>query len=586
MDLIEKKHYDSFVHSSQFQCVFNNETKKCIFFNNSMLKHMNKLENFEIYVVVIAESVSDKYVTMLGVPCRLRNLTLLDNNKIIMEIFPSHTKRWKQTDINIFDLTSDGVWEWYPSVKFEYMSIRFWDIFGYDQISMDENPMSWMGLVKEENDKKQTIELMGKHIESRGKIPYKTHVIYKHKKGHDVIVLCRGSVVEWLPDGAPWKIVGAHTDVTNLVEKDKIQAQEVFTRMAHEIRSPICTIINECELLNMPSRTNVIIDTCKQLCLITDNILDLKDSISASLRLIKEKVDLYDLISRCVKRHRLESEKKYIFISLIVSFEKTAIIVEVDIGKFNQILDNLINNSIKYTERGGKIRIDVEYDKTIEICSIKVIDTGRGIHREQYEEIFKNFVQGDETMKGVGIGLTLAKRLSKLMNGDVIVYSSEPGRGTTMLFTSKLKLYKIEKNKLKILNKTLRILLVDDILMNRKIMKRRLEGIRVEVGLDNYIIVEASNGKEAIEKFKEDNGNFQLVFMDCIMPILDGFKSTVAIQSECEYLGIEPVTVVGVTASVSPVVTEKCIESGMKLVIEKPYSEQDLLLSLRIAIGI
>jgi CheY-like chemotaxis protein len=585
--LFGEKKYECFINSSQFQCLFNTETQRCVYFNNSMLKHMNIIENFEIDVVVIANSVLDKYVTIFGIPCRLRHLTKLEDDNVIMEIFPSRTKMWRQTEIDIFDLTSDGIWEWYPSVGFEYMSIRFWDIFGYDQMSMPESPDSWMSLVKDLEEKKLAFKGMEEHIESKGNKPYKTTLIYRHKKGHDITVLCRGSVVEWLPDGGPWKIVGAHTDVTNLIENDKGQAQEVFTKMAHEIRSPICTIINECELLDIPSKTNVILDTCNQLCLITDNILNLKDAINASLSLKKQKVDLYDLISRCVKRHRLESKKKSISISLNVSFEKTAmVIVEVDIGKFNQILDNLINNSIKYTECNGKIKIDVEYDKTSSVCSIKVIDTGRGINREQYEDIFIDYVQVDETISGVGIGLTLAKRLSNIMDGDVIVYDSEPGRGTTMLFTSKLKLYELEKTKINILNKTLRILLVDDILVNRKIMKRFIDGLRVEVGVDNYMIVEASNGKEAIEKFKEANGNFQLVFMDCLMPILDGFKSTVAIQYECECLGIEPVIVVGVTAGISPSVTEKCIESGMKLVIEKPYSKKDLLLSLRIAMGV
>ena len=94
-------------------------------------------------------------------------------------------------------------------------------------------------------------------------------------------------------------------------------------------------------------------------------------------------------------------------------------------------------------------------------------------------------------------------------------------------------------------------------------------------------IVEANDGLEAVEKFIQYKGDFQIVLMDCLMPIMDGFDSTISIHNECEKIGIEPVPVIAVTASVSPTTHSKCMKTGMRYVVTKPYSEQDLIMSIK-----
>ncbi|CAN0585134.1 unnamed protein product [Ectocarpus sp. 12 AP-2014] len=94
-------------------------------------------------------------------------------------------------------------------------------------------------------------------------------------------------------------------------------------------------------------------------------------------------------------------------------------------------------------------------------------------------------------------------------------------------------------------------------------------------------ILEAADGQEAVEMFVQRKGDIQLILMDCLMPILNGFDATLAIHKECDRLGLEPVPVVAVTASVSPDVREKCFESGMKYVVTKPYSEDELFASIK-----
>lgn len=386
--------------------------------------------------------------------------------------------------------------------------------------------------------------------------------------------MCRGSIVDWLPDGTPWRILGTHTDVTTIVKKDAVEAQSVFiSRMSHEIRSPVCTILNECELLGVNARTKVILHTCSQLISITDNILNLGSLKEHSFELAPQQVDFYALLNKCSKRHKLEAKKKNISIRVSTGDVPDALLV--DVGRFNQILDNLMSNAIKYSE-GGTTTIDAEYDTDASRMEVRVSDEGRGIPGNMSTKVFEEFIQGDNTMSGAGIGLTLARKLARLMDGDVQIESSAVDSGTTILFSSVLK----EPENLEEEPDRLIILVVDDMPTNRSIMLRRLQNL-VHVGTHPTKVIEAENGQEALDIFVERQGNVQLVLMDCLMPILNGFDATVAIHKECDRPCTEPVPVVAVTASVSPGILEKCMSHGMKFMVTKPYTENELLASVR-----
>ena len=594
-ELVGELPYKFFSASSDYKCIYDYKNEKLIEVNPSMMNLMGIDEKCEFDVKIIYKNDTDKFITLNGIPCKLHIVGKITDSICIAEMTPANTKKWNKSTTNSFvkvmDITSDGIWEWYPIVNFEYMSDRFWSILGYGDHDMAESPDAWMGLI-DENDKKISIEMFQEHVGSHGVIPYRIQVKYTHKEGKTVDIFCRGIVTDWLPDGQPWKMMGTHTDITDVVKKDAVEAKAVFiSRMSHEIRSPVCTIINECELLDMEDKTKVILDTCKQLISITDDILTLGKLKNSVQPLNCSKIDLYDLFSKCAKRHRVQAKNNGL--SIRTDIGDLPDVVMVDIGKFNQILDNLINNSMKNTKK-GRIVLEAEYDEETCVCSVKIIDTGVGIPSEMKSKIFDEFVQGDQNMSGAGIGLSLVKRFSKMMGGDVVIESSEVGVGTTMLFTSKLyKPGKTEvknpetevKTEVKTPTKFLNILVVDDMTSNRIIMKRRLEKLK-EMGIDYSSVVEAIDGKDAVEKFIEHRGKFQLVLMDCLMPIMDGFASTVAIHKECSRLGIEAVPVVAVTASLSSEIHSKCFSSGMKYIVTKPYTENDLLISVKSCIPI
>lgn len=577
---------DLFFNTSQFMAIYNSDTTTFVEINESMQKRMGS-DDFKNDIRIISSDCESVFLTLCGIPCRTKSIVTLEPGLHIVELFPAHTKQWSQDSdlVHLMDLTSDGVWEWFPELNFEYMSVRFWDILGYDQSDKIESPRAWMDYIHPD-DQKLALETCEKHVESLGVHPYHQRVRYTHKLGHEVFVLCRGSVVDWLPDGRPWRLLGTHTDVTGVVKKDAVEAQSKFiARMSHEIRSPICTILDECEELQEKGvNTKTIMGTCRQVVRLTDNILCLKNSLGMDLTLVEENIDLHSFFVQCNKRHKVQASKKQMRLRLLAG--DLPEMVRMDVGKCNQVIDNLINNAVKYSS-SGSITLDVTYDEDHELCEVRVQDQGIGIPESMFLKVFEEFVQGDKTMQGAGIGLTLCRRYAKAMGGDVKVESSVVGAGTTMLFTFHLTVVcegetnkeNKETNKVVTNNNKIRILIVDDINANREILAKRLQFVR-SMGLE-YETEEAVDGQDAVNKFTACSGDFQLILMDCLMPVVDGFEATTMIHRQCEKFGMEPVPVVAVTASVSADIHAKCKKHGMKYVVTKPYTKEELLLSVR-----
>lgn len=125
------------------------------------------------------------------------------------------------------EATGDGYWDWHIQDDYEYMSPRFWDMFGYMPEEKTHSPSAWQDMIFEE-DLAVALDNFSKHIETKGLHPYEQEVRYRHKNGSTVTVLCRGKVIEWDRNGQPIRMIGTHTDITELKQK-----QEELERALH-----------------------------------------------------------------------------------------------------------------------------------------------------------------------------------------------------------------------------------------------------------------------------------------------------------------------------------------------------------------
>lgn len=145
----------------------------------------------------------------------------------------------------LVDTTDDGYWDWRIQEDYEYMSPRFWRMFGYEPEEKPHKPSAWQDMIFPE-DLQLALENFEKHVESRGKHPYSLEVRYRHKDGSTVTVLCRGKVVEWDGDGKPLRMIGTHTNITHLKETEEVlQAHLSFQRLLMNVNTDLIFVKDE-----------------------------------------------------------------------------------------------------------------------------------------------------------------------------------------------------------------------------------------------------------------------------------------------------------------------------------------------------
>ncbi|MCL2007966.1 MAG: ATP-binding protein [Treponema sp.] len=371
------------------------------------------------------------------------------------------------------------------------------------------------------------------------------------------------------------------------------QAKSDFlANMSHEIRTPMNAITGMSELLlrrdlNEDARSDVrdIKQAATSLISIINDILDFSKIEAGKLEIIPVKYMLSLLVNDVVNIIRTRILEKPVQLIMKVD-EKIPDNLFGDEVRLRQIILNLLSNAAKFTDEGQIVlSITIESQKGKQVfLKIAISDTGRGIKSDQIEKLFSDFMQIDtrknRSIEGTGLGLAITKRLCDAMGASISV-TSEYGKGSIFTIimpqiidgynTSPSLINKSENFSIKSIFPDARLLIVDDTPINLKVAEGLLLPYKAKI--DTCL-----SGEEAIEIIKQRQGEqaYDLVFMDHMMPEMDGIETTAAIRA----LGVQ-VPIIALTANAVSGMREMFLEKGFNDFLAKPIdvSKLDEILS-------
>ncbi|WP_143096108.1 ATP-binding protein [Tranquillimonas alkanivorans] len=359
---------------------------------------------------------------------------------------------------------------------------------------------------------------------------------------------------------------------------------EFLAAMSHEIRTPLNGIIGYSELISDTELNRVqrrylerVQFAGSALLATVDDILDFSKIEAGHVQLRPHAFSLSPLVNNAASIVADQAERKGLVLNLDLAEDLPDMLLG-DENRIRQVLLNLMNNAVKFTER-GQVRVAVDrIDHASGPCiRFTVEDTGIGISEEQIDRLFDQFYQvsqvGRPCIGGTGLGLAISKRLTEAMGGEIGV-RSQPGEGSAFWFTIPCR-YPTADERAALADEAVptsasakgaRLLLVEDLEYNRDLATVILAGA-------GYFVAVARDGLEAIEMVKAEP--YDLVLMDIQMPGLDGLAATERIRA----LGspVADVPILAMTANVLPHQIKKFGEVGMTGHVAKPFRKGELL---------
>ena len=369
----------------------------------------------------------------------------------------------------------------------------------------------------------------------------------------------------------------AHSTKQEAINASDAKSQFLST-MSHEIRTPLNAVIGLSHILgdNNPredqtQNIEALNYSGKILLNLLNNVLDFTKIQSTNIELDTVPVDLPEAVKQIKKIHEASCLRKNIVMNLEI--DNDIPFVWLDIVRFNQIINNLVTNAIKFTEKGSVTLRIKKISKTNESVNLltEIIDTGIGIPEDKQDTIWEAFTQASSATNrlygGTGLGLPIVKSIIEAM-GSQIKIESEIDKGSRFYFQVNLKraskeelLKTIKKKEYDFKGK--KVLLVEDNQINVMVGKQILEKVNLHVEV-------ARNGLEAVNMVKENH--FDIILMDIQMPIMDGYIASKEIRKFNKYIPI-----FALSASVFMQIKDRMKESGMNGFIFKPFDPEDLL---------
>lgn len=429
-------------------------------------------------------------------------------------------------------------------------------------------------------DVPQSFSINEQHYESHSK-----HIIDENGK-------IQGSVILILDMTDIKAYINEIKRVRHQAEKASIAKSEFLANMSHEIRTPMNAIIGlndiimeECGDTEIYSHAKDVQSAAKNLLAIINDILDLSKVEAGKMELVYEDYYIKSMTNEIMAMMDMAASQR----GLILKYEFDETIpccYSGDDGRIKQILLNILNNAIKFTQKGyvhayvtGKPGRNADEEMLI----FHIEDTGCGIKEEDLDKIFEDFRQVDSkrnrSVEGTGLGLAIVKHLVELMEGTIKVESTY-GKGTkvTIMIPQKIvdrrPVSETPEESPQIEQKItdsftapgVKVLIVDDNVINRKVARNFLKNYAFDLS-------EAESGSEAVELVRA--ARYDIIFMDHMMPGMDGVEAAEIIRRDCGENGAAPV-MVALTANAMEGMKEYFLERGFQDFISKPLDRKEL----------